>query len=111
MQTTEKGKMYILGETCLTKESFEVEFETKKEFYPNGQLRYEETIVEVPANVNPFYFPNSRIRDNGSKYIRVGWCKKYHKNGQLFWGLKYNNAGDVIEASTKYRKDGTIIKM
>lgn len=80
-----------------------------KEYHKNGQLMYQETIMEVPEDLK--LYPNSRRRSDGSHFVRIGRNARYHDNGQLNWELNYDDHGNLIKGrKLSYRKDGSIIQ-
>lgn len=84
--------------------------QTKNEYYENGQLFYTETTADIVQGYENEY-PNRRERDNGTCFIRVGNCTKYHKTGVRAWQISYDDKGNVLKPSYEQRRaDNTIIQ-
>jgi hypothetical protein len=66
------------------------------EKYPNGKISY----IETRAIIAPMFlaiFPNHRIAEDGTFWIRTGVNRKFNSDGKLRWEIKYNDNGDVVK--------------
>ena len=71
------------------------DIKTNKEYRNDGTLMYEETIGIVPPIFSPLY-PNVRIAQDGTIWVRIGICRKYKSNGKTQWEIIYDNFGNII---------------
>ena len=84
-----------------------------KEYYPNGQLMYADTVLYIDPSTKHLYEPTSlRTTLDGTKtWLRIGEQVRYWPNGQLNWRITYDNTGKIVNPNQpKYRADGTIIQ-
>lgn len=66
------------------------------EKYSNGNISY----VETRGIIAPIWiakYPNRRITNDGTIWIRIGVNKKYNNDGKLRWEIKYDSCGNVIK--------------
>lgn len=66
------------------------------EKYPNGNIKYIETIGVI-AMIWISQYPNHRISPDGTRWVRIGVNKKFKPNGKLQWEIKYDDHGNVVE--------------
>lgn len=66
------------------------------EKFPNGNLKYIETIGIIPPIFSPLY-PNSRIAPDGTIWCRIGWNKKFKENGKVQWDILYDQNGNILK--------------
>ena len=67
-----------------------------KDKYPNGNFKY----IETRAIISPMWialYPNHRISDDGTLWIRIGVNKKFRPDGELQWELKYSDTGNIVK--------------
>lgn len=72
---------------------------SKKEIiekYPNGKIKYIETIAVIARMWLPQY-PNHRIAPDGTLWIRIGVNKKFKPDGHLEWEIRYDGCGNIVE--------------
>ena len=67
----------------------------KKEYYPNGNLKYIETIGIVSPIFLPLY-PKCKLGDDDKYRVRIGVNRKFKLNGRIEWEIKYNDNGEVV---------------
>lgn len=86
---------------------------TTKEYHSNGMLAYICTFQDITIEQSTQKeYSNCIVRPDGSHFIRVGFCAKFHDNGIMAWGLEYDNFGrvDKTKSYPSKRKDGSLIQ-
>lgn len=66
------------------------------EKYPNGNFKYIETRAVI-SPVSIAKYPNHRIANDGTRWVRIGVNKKFNPDGKLAWEIKYDNCGSVVK--------------
>lgn len=79
---------------------------TRKEYYENGKLWYEEVICVLPEGKEYLY--QYRMKSQDGYYFIYVRKTKYFDNGQFAWELNYDKNGKYVKNDKpSYRKDGT----
>lgn len=70
---------------------------TTQEFYPSGQIKYLETILELSDTYSDRDYPPGgvRVRSDGTHFVRIMRNAKWHQDGQLAWEIYYKNNGQI----------------
>ena len=66
------------------------------ERFENGNISYIENI-EV---ISPFWqglYPNRRISDDGTLWIRTGKNQKFNADGSIRWEIEYDEFGEIVK--------------
>lgn len=64
------------------------------ETYPNGKIKYVETICTI-SKLWAALYPNRRVSNDGTFWIRTGANEKFDRNGNLRWRLMYDEFGNI----------------
>jgi hypothetical protein len=66
------------------------------EKYPSGNYKYIETRAVI-SRMWITQYPNHRVADDGTLWIRIGVNKKFKPDGSLAWEIKYDDCGNVVK--------------
>jgi hypothetical protein len=77
-------------------QSNSIEIKTKKEFYENGVLAFQETIAILKPERKHLYL--HRLENESFSFIRIGKNSKYDKEGNLWWSIYRDKNGSYTKS-------------